>query len=74
MGDVRQFKKRKDSHCLTDPSWFHGFEAGAKQQREADIRNLADMLNDLETIPGIGEFRAWQIRKHFMSKFGIREE
>ena len=73
MGKVTPFK-RKAVPSQVNNQWFEGFNAGAKQQREADIQQLANMLNDLETIPGIGEKRSWQIRKHFMNRFGIKEE
>jgi hypothetical protein len=51
-----------------------GFDAGAKEQRESDINCLIDLLEGLEEWPGIGEVTAAKIRKHFLNKFGIRED
>ena len=62
---------------LKNDKWFTaynaGFVAGAKQQRETDIENLFNLLQDLESIPGIGEKKAWNIREHFLNKFGLGE-
>jgi DNA uptake protein ComE-like DNA-binding protein len=73
MGTVRQLKKGKVNPSPIDPAlmaaWHQGFNQGVKQQREADIQHLVNLLEDLETIPGIGEKRAWQIREHFLKKF-----
>jgi hypothetical protein len=56
---------------LTEKLIFdRGFNAGAKEQREADIESLVNLLEGLEEWPGIGEITAAKIREHFMSKFG----
>lgn len=74
MGKVKQFKKEKVHPSPMNPvlieAWNKGYSAGAKQQRETDIENLVKMLEDLESVPGIGEKRAWQLREHFLRKFG----
>lgn len=47
-----------------------GFAAGAKEQREADINQLINILEMLEELHGIGEITADKIREMFMSQFG----
>jgi len=51
-------------------AWNQGFSAGAKAQRKSDIEHLVKILEGLEEIPGIGEKRAWEIRRHFLNFFG----
>jgi hypothetical protein len=49
--------------------WNKGFYAGSKQQKETDIEQVMKWLASLEDIPGIGEKRAWEIRRHFLDYF-----
>lgn len=76
MGIVKPFKE-KEKPFPFEPrlmaAWNSGFAAGAKQQRESDIKSLVNLLEDLETIPGIGEKRAWKLREHFLRKFEKKE-
>jgi hypothetical protein len=51
-------------------AWNRGFSAGSKQQKETDIEQVMKWLASLEEIPGIGEKRAWEIRRHFLDFFG----
>jgi|tagenome__1003787_1003787.scaffolds.fasta_scaffold5005745_1 hypothetical protein len=55
---------------LTDDKWFAGFNAGAKEQLETDIKILAKLLENLEQFEGIGEKTACKIRKMFLDSFG----
>ncbi|MEK4883455.1 hypothetical protein NST81_01820 [Bacillus sp. FSL W8-0223] len=51
-------------------AWNKGFSTGAREQREQDIEQVMKWLGSLEEIPGIGEKRAWEIRRHFLDFFG----
>ncbi|MGG3846720.1 hypothetical protein [Aeribacillus composti] len=55
-------------------AWNKGFAAGARKQREQDIEQVMKWLGSLEEIPGIGEKRAWEIRRHFLNFFGNGRE
>jgi hypothetical protein len=55
-------------------SWNRGFYAGSKQQKEQDIEQVMKWLGSLEEIEGIGEKRAWEIRRHFLDFFGNGRE
>jgi hypothetical protein len=55
-------------------AWNKGFYAGSKQQKETDIEQVMKWLGSLEEIPGIGEKRAWEIRRHFLNFFGNGRE
>jgi len=55
-------------------AWNRGFSAGVKQQKETDIEQMMKWLSSLEEIPGIGEKRAWEIRRHFLDFFGNGRE
>jgi hypothetical protein len=47
-----------------------GYDAGAREQRESDIKHLIEVLETLEELPGIGEITANKIREMFLSRFG----
>jgi hypothetical protein len=47
-----------------------GFAAGTKEQREADIQQLINVLETLEEIPGVGEITAFKVKEMFLSQFG----
>ncbi|MGG3987700.1 hypothetical protein [Bacillus smithii] len=51
-------------------AWNKGFYAGSEQQKETDIEQVMKWLASLKEIPGIGEKRAWEIRRHFLDFFG----
>ncbi|WP_245640266.1 hypothetical protein [Neobacillus massiliamazoniensis] len=51
-------------------AYNRGFEIGAKQQRESDIKCLIDLLDRVEEIHGIGEKTADKIREMFLIRFG----
>lgn len=55
-------------------AWNKGFYAGSKQQKEQDIEKIMKWLASLEEIPGIGEKRALEIRRHFLDFFGKGRE
>jgi ERCC4-type nuclease len=74
MGKAARLKREKK---ISSPlnlkmmeAWNRGFSAGAKQQRESDIERVMKWLGSIEEIPGIGEKRAWEIRRHFLDFFG----
>lgn len=80
MGTIRQMKRSKKVIRPSSPASFyplitteeaynHGFHDGAKQQREADINNLVNLLEGLESIKGIGDKKAMEIRMFFLGKF-----
>lgn len=73
MGTLKKFEKRKEKPSPLDPmlmeSWQRGFKQGVKQQREADINNLVNLLEGLEEIKGIGDKKAMEIRLFFLDKF-----
>jgi hypothetical protein len=73
VGTAKKLKKGKVNPSPLDPTvmmaWNKGYDAGAKEQRESDIKNLFDLLKDLEGIPGIGEKRAEKLREYFLEKF-----
>jgi hypothetical protein len=87
MGSLRKTNKEKVNPSPTIPKvnyqlnlqlaesliFNRGFNAGAKEQREADIQQLINVLETLEETHGIGEITANKIRELFMSQFG-REE
>lgn len=78
MGKAARLKREKKSTSPFDPklmeAWNRGFYAGSKQQREQDIEQVMKWLGSLEEIPGIGEKRAWEIRRHFLDFFGNGRE
>jgi hypothetical protein len=69
----KAMKKGKASPSPIDPvlmqAWRSGFNQGVKQQRESDIKNLVDLLEGLENIPGIGDKTATKIRLFLLNKF-----
>ncbi|MGE8207729.1 hypothetical protein ACQKP0_24985 [Heyndrickxia sp. NPDC080065] len=54
-------------------SFNAGFDAGAKRQREADIKYLVKIFEDLETVPGIGKKTAGKVREYFNERFGVNQ-
>lgn len=76
VGTLRKIKRNKqivstpmDPRVL-EATFNRGFDDGVKAQREADIESLVNLLEDLESIPGIGAKRAEQLREYFLNKFG----
>jgi len=71
---LRKLKREKQAsspfHTEVMAAWNKGFAAGAKQQMKQDIEQVMKWLGSLEEIPGIGEKRAWEIRRHFLNFFG----
>jgi Holliday junction resolvasome RuvABC DNA-binding subunit len=47
-----------------------GYNQGVADQRKLDIESVVSLLNDLESLPGIGESTANKIRILVASKFG----
>ncbi|MFS0776241.1 hypothetical protein ABC255_09565 [Neobacillus sp. 3P2-tot-E-2] len=47
-----------------------GYNQGAADQRKLDIESAVNLLNDLESLPGIGEVTANKIRILVASRFG----
>lgn len=74
MGKAARLKRERKHASPLDPklmeAWNKGFSAGAREQREQDIEQVMKWLASLKEIPGIGEKRAWEIRRHFLDFFG----
>lgn len=50
-------------------AYNRGFNVGSKQQREADIKYLISLLENIEDIYGIGKKTASKIQNHVLEKF-----
>jgi len=78
MGKAARLKREKKAASRLNPkmieAWNKGFSAGAREQREQDIELVMKWLGSIEEIPGIGEKRAWEIRRHFLDYFGNGRE
>ncbi|MGG1480455.1 hypothetical protein ABE402_05895 [Bacillus smithii] len=74
MGKAARLKRERKHASPLNPkmmeAWNKGFYAGSKQQKEQDIEKIMKWLASLEEIPGIGEKRALEIRRHFLDFFG----
>jgi hypothetical protein len=74
LGKAARLKQERKHASPFDPklmeAWNRGFYAGSKQQKETDIEQVMKWLGSIEEIPGIGEKRAWEIRRHFLDFFG----
>lgn len=79
MGSLRKMKReqnpKKFNHQLNlelaeSLIFNRGFDAGAKEQRESNIKQLIELLETLEEIHGIGQKTADKIREMFLSRFG----
>jgi hypothetical protein len=79
MGTLRKMKREQNPKKFTQQLnlelaesliFNRGFDAGAKEQRESDIRCLVELLETLEELHGIGEKTADKIREMFLSRFG----
>jgi hypothetical protein len=74
---LKKLKKAKRKAARTSPlltaimeAWNRGFDAGAKQQNEADRKYLVQLLLRLEEEPGIGKKTADKVREFFKREFG----
>jgi len=82
MGQLRKIKRanqnpstnKKVNKQMVQASWDLGYNTGAKEQRKSDIKYLFKILEELESIPGIGEKTAWKIRELFLNKFGVKDD
>ncbi|MGG3879604.1 hypothetical protein [Bacillus smithii] len=74
MGKAARLKRERKHASPLNPkmmeAWNRGFYAGSKQQKEQDAEQVMKWLGSIEEIPGIGEKRAWEIRRHFLDFFG----
>lgn len=76
MGSMlKKFKKGKGKASPSlDPrimeAYNQGYDAGAKEQRLADIEHTVNFLENLESLPGIGVKTAEKIRDMFLKQFG----
>jgi hypothetical protein len=78
MGTLRKMKRELQTKApvnlkaLERLAYERGWNAGALDQREMDIKFLAKLLVELENYPGIGEKTADKVRHLILSKFGAR--
>jgi hypothetical protein len=78
MGTLRKMKRELkpkapvNLKALEQLAYERGWNAGAMDQREMDIKFLAKLLVELENYPGIGEKTADKVRHLILSKFGAR--
>ncbi|MBM4762731.1 hypothetical protein [Bacillus sp. B15-48] len=73
MGTLRKIKRGMQSPSpLTrrqlEPIYNRGFDDGAKAQREADIKYVVQLMEDVEDIPGVGKVTAEKLREYFKIK------
>ncbi|MCU9614109.1 hypothetical protein OEV98_11110 [Caldibacillus lycopersici] len=72
---LRKLKRQMNRKNNIDPFEFgetvykKGYDEGASAQREADVKQLAKVLEKLEKVPGIGEKTADKVRLYFLDKF-----
>ncbi|MGE8081991.1 hypothetical protein [Peribacillus loiseleuriae] len=62
---LKQQKVAPFSPAITT-AFNRDYAAGAKQQQESDADNFLKLLENLETVPGIGEKTAKKIAVYFM--------
>lgn len=78
MGTLRKIKRGKqqappsfNQKALLEIAHTRGFDDGAEAQRQADIEYVVNLMEELETVPGVGKVTADKIREYFTSKLLI---
>jgi endonuclease III len=77
MGSIRKMKREQQPKVkypniepLIRAAYDRGYNKGADEQRTLDIQSITNLLNDLESLPGIGKATANKVRVLVASKLG----
>lgn len=73
MGTLRKIKRGKQNASSVNPKLLEvahtkGFDDGAEAQRKADIEYIVKLMEELETVPGVGKVTADKVREYFKVK------